>query len=93
MGSFSWIVKAAGGLLFFARRVQGIREEGGKAWDRLITSFAAGLLPLSAWAISGLDVRFGRSRPIGLGLHIDGATFFALGWTLLLWVTASNVHL
>lgn len=130
-GAVLWIVKAAGGLVFFAAllfllagrwdwvwgwvfiglfaaasiahaviliptnpalladRSRGIRE-GTKTWDKLVTSFAAGLLPMAAWAISGLDVRFGWSSPMPLALQVGGAAGFALGWTILLWATASN---
>ena len=130
-GVVSWIVKAVGGLVFFAamlflsagrwdwvwgwifiglflvasivhvliliptnpellaERSRGIRE-GTKSWDKLITSFAAGLLPMASWVISGLDVRNEWSPPMGPALHIGGGIFFALGWALLLWATASN---
>jgi protein-S-isoprenylcysteine O-methyltransferase Ste14 len=72
-----------------ADRSRGIRE-GTKSWDKSIVSFAAGLLPVASWIISGLDVRNGWSPPMALGLHIGGGIFFAVGWALLLWATASN---
>jgi protein-S-isoprenylcysteine O-methyltransferase Ste14 len=73
-----------------AQRSRGIREEGGKSWDKIITSFAAGLLPMTSWVISGLDVRFGWSPSMPLALHLGGVIGFALGWALVLWATASN---
>jgi protein-S-isoprenylcysteine O-methyltransferase Ste14 len=73
-----------------AERAKGIREEGAKGWDKLVTSFAAGLLPLAAWLISGLDVRLTWSSPMPLALQVGGAVGFALGWAILLWATASN---
>jgi protein-S-isoprenylcysteine O-methyltransferase Ste14 len=77
-----------------ADRSRGIRE-GTKGWDKWITSFAAGLLPMASWVISALDVRNEWSPPfewsqMSLGLHVGGGVFFALGWALLLWATASN---
>jgi len=130
-GVVSWIVKAIGGLVFFAallflsagtlswvwgwvflglfavasivhvwiliptnpellaERARGIRENT-KDWDKVINSFASGLLPMASWLISGLDARYGWSSPMSLALHIGGGTFFALGWAMLLWATASN---
>ena len=130
-GVVSWIVKAIGGLVFFAallflsagrwdwvwgwvflglfavasivhvliliptnpellaERSRGIRENT-KDWDKVITSFASGLLPIASWVISGLDARYAWSSPMSLALHIGGGIFFALGWAMLLWATASN---
>lgn len=130
-GVWAWILKAAGGLVFFtlllfllvgrwtwvwgwiflgllaaasaahvvillpinpallAERSRGLRA-GGKTWDKIVVSFAAGLLPLAAWGIAPLDVRFGWSPSMPLAPQIAGAIFFALGWAMILWATASN---
>ena len=72
-----------------AERSRGIRENT-KDWDKVINSFASGLLPIASWVISGLDARYGWSSPMSLALHIGGGIFFALGWAMLLWATASN---
>jgi protein-S-isoprenylcysteine O-methyltransferase Ste14 len=77
-----------------ADRSRGIRE-GTKGWDKWITSFAAGLLPMASWIIAALDVRNEWSSPfewsqMSLALHVGGGVFFALGWAILLWATASN---
>jgi len=50
---------------------------------------------MASWIMSALDVRFEWLPPFGwspmsLALHIGGGIFFALGWALLLWATASN---
>jgi protein-S-isoprenylcysteine O-methyltransferase Ste14 len=75
-----------------ADRSRGIRA-GTKDWDKVITAFAAGLLPMAAWVLSGLDERFGWSAPgMSTALHVGGALFFALGWAMLLWATASNAY-
>jgi protein-S-isoprenylcysteine O-methyltransferase Ste14 len=73
-----------------AERAKGMREEGAKPWDRWLTSFAAGLLPMTAWIMSALDVRFGWSPPMPLALHLVGAAGFALGWAMVIWATVSN---
>jgi len=72
-----------------ADRSRGIRE-GTKGWDKWITSFAAGLLPMASWVIAALDVRNEWSPQMSLVLHVGGSVFFALGWAMLLWATASN---
>ncbi len=72
-----------------AQRSRGLREPGGKTWDKAITSLAVGLLPLAAWIIAGLEVRLGGSA-MPTGLHILGAAGFALGWVLVLWATYAN---
>jgi protein-S-isoprenylcysteine O-methyltransferase Ste14 len=72
-----------------ADRSRGIRE-GTKTWDKFITTFAAGLLPMASWVVSGLDMRNEWSPPMPPAFQIGGAVFFALGWALLLWATASN---
>lgn len=73
-----------------AQRAKGLREEGSKSWDKLIAGFAAGLLPMASWIISGLDVRNEWSPPMSLVLHLGGVMGFALGWAMVLWATASN---
>jgi len=72
-----------------ADRSRGMRE-GTKTWDKFIVSFAAGLLPMASWIMSALDVRNEWSPPMSLGLHLGGGIFFALGWAMGLWATASN---
>jgi protein-S-isoprenylcysteine O-methyltransferase Ste14 len=72
-----------------ADRSRGIRK-GTKGWDRWIASFAAGLLPMASWVIAALDVRSEWSSQMSLALHVGGSVFFALGWTIFLWATASN---
>jgi protein-S-isoprenylcysteine O-methyltransferase Ste14 len=130
-GVMSWIIKAAGGLVFFglllflcagrlewvwawvflclfaaasvvhvailiptnpgllAERAKGLRV-GTKGWDKAIVSLAAGILPMASWIIAALNVRFGWTPPMLLGLQLLGALGFALGWAAVLWATASN---
>jgi protein-S-isoprenylcysteine O-methyltransferase Ste14 len=71
-------------------RSKGLREAGAKGWDRVVAGLAVGLLPLVAWILAGLDVRFGWSPPLPLALHLAGLVAFVLGWAIVLWATASN---
>jgi protein-S-isoprenylcysteine O-methyltransferase Ste14 len=73
-----------------AERSKGLREKGAPLWDQIITSFAVGFLPIAAWIVAALHVRFDWSPAMPLALHIAGAIGFALGWTLILWATYSN---
>jgi protein-S-isoprenylcysteine O-methyltransferase Ste14 len=75
-----------------AERSRGLREEGARGWDRAITGLAAGALPLASWIVAALDVRYGWSAPVSLGLHLGGLAAVALGWGVVLWATASNAH-
>ena len=72
-----------------AERSRGIRK-GTKSWDKWIVAFAAGLLPMASWIISGFDVRFRWSPAMPLALQIAGGVGFALGWAVILWATSSN---
>ncbi|MDY7076402.1 MAG: isoprenylcysteine carboxylmethyltransferase family protein [Chloroflexota bacterium] len=72
-----------------AERARGIRENT-KGWDKVVNTFASGLLPIAAWVVSGLDVRYDWSSPMASALHIGGGILFALGWVMFLWATASN---
>ena len=72
-----------------AEREKGIYDEGVKAWDKRLTSMAGGLMFLP-WIIAGLDLRFGWSAPLPLGLHLGGLLVHALGYALFMWAMASN---
>ncbi len=73
-----------------AARSRGIREPGGKAWDRAITSAAVGLLPLAAWLIAALQVRFDWAPSVAPAIQVLGGVGFAAGWALVLWATYTN---
>ena len=73
-----------------AERAKGLREKNAPTWDKLITGLAAGLLPLIAWIVAGLDIRFGWSPPMSPTLHLGGTVVFVLGWAVILWATVSN---
>jgi protein-S-isoprenylcysteine O-methyltransferase Ste14 len=73
-------------------RGRGLRAEGVKRWDRWIASLAAGVMPIISWIVAGLDVRFGWTGPVPLGIHLVGGLGMALGFGLFLWAMASNAY-
>ncbi len=73
-----------------AERSQGLREKGAPLWDRVITAFAVGILPLASWIIAALHVRSGWSPAMPVELQIVGTLVFILAWGLVLWATFSN---
>lgn len=73
-------------------RGKGLRDEGVKRWDRWIASLAAGVMPMASWIVAGLDVRFGWTGPVPLGVHLAGVIGMAMGFGLFLWAMASNAY-
>jgi protein-S-isoprenylcysteine O-methyltransferase Ste14 len=73
-----------------AERSKGLREQGALLWDQIITSFAVGILPIAAWIVAALHVRFNWSPAMPLVLHIAGMIGFVLAWVLVIWATYSN---
>jgi protein-S-isoprenylcysteine O-methyltransferase Ste14 len=73
-----------------AERSKGLREEGAALWDKVITSFAVGILPVASWVISALHVRFDWSPSMPLAFNICGTIVFVLAWALVIWATNSN---
>ena len=71
-------------------RSGGLRQEGGKAWDRWLAAIAGGILPMISWILAALDYRFGWSIPKPLFLHLIGSDFVAVGWGIFLWAMVSN---
>ena len=72
-----------------AEREQGFRNEGVKGWDKWLAGLAAGMLfPL--WVVAGLDIRFGWTGGIPLGMHLGGLLGEVLGYGLFLWAMVSN---
>jgi protein-S-isoprenylcysteine O-methyltransferase Ste14 len=72
-----------------AERSRGIRRNT-KGWDRIVASLAAGLLPMTSWAVAALDERYHWPPAMSPALQSLGAVVFACGWALFLWATASN---
>jgi protein-S-isoprenylcysteine O-methyltransferase Ste14 len=73
-------------------RGKGLRAEGVKPWDRWISAFAAGLMPIISWVLAGLDLRFGWTGSISLTYHLVGLLGSILGYGLFLWAMASNAY-
>ncbi len=71
-------------------RAGGLRQEGGKRWDRWLASLAAGVFPIVSWYVAGLDLRFAWSSPKPLAIHLIGAGAVALGFALFMWAMVSN---
>lgn len=73
-------------------RGKGLRAEGVKSWDRWISGFGAGVMPLLSWIISGLDYRFGWTGSTALAWHLLGLICSLLGYGLFLWAMAANAY-
>jgi len=73
-----------------AEREQGLRDARIKPWDRWVALLAAGVLPIAAWVVAGLDVRFGWTGPMSLAFHLGGLLATLLGFALFLWAMAAN---
>jgi protein-S-isoprenylcysteine O-methyltransferase Ste14 len=75
-----------------AEREKGSQDRPVKAWDKWITAWAAGVFPITAWVIAGLDFRFQWTAVLPLGYHIGGLLVMVLGYALFLWAMASNAY-
>ena len=73
-----------------AEREKGTQARPVKAWDRWITAFAAGVFPIAAWIVAGLDFRFRWTAGLPLGYHLGGLLVMVLAYALFLWAMASN---
>jgi protein-S-isoprenylcysteine O-methyltransferase Ste14 len=72
-----------------AERQRGFWVAGAKGWDKWITTAAGGLM-FAPWIVAGLDVRFGWTGPLPLGVHLGGLGLVLLGYGLFLWAMAAN---
>ena len=73
-------------------RAGGLRQEGGKRWDRWLAALAAGVFPVASWYIAGLDLRYAWSSPKPLAVHLIGAGLVILGFALFMWAMVSNAY-
>ncbi len=73
-------------------RAGGLRQEGGKRWDRWVAMLSGGVFPIASWYIAGLDLRFAWSSPKPLAVHLIGTGMLVLGWTLFMWAMVSNAY-
>lgn len=73
-------------------RAGGLRQEGGKRWDRWVAMLSGGVFPIASWYVAGLDLRFAWSSPKPLAVHLLGTGMLVLGWTLFMWAMVSNAY-
>lgn len=71
-------------------RAGGLRQEGGKRWDRWLAALAGGVFPMVSWYVAGLDLRLSWSSPKPLAIHLLGAGLVVLGWAIFMWAMVSN---
>ena len=65
------------------------RQRSTKTWDTVILS-VIGLATLAKYIIAGLDVRYGWTAGMGLGLQVGALVVAALGYALGNWAMAAN---
>jgi protein-S-isoprenylcysteine O-methyltransferase Ste14 len=73
-------------------RSGGLRQAGGKQWDRWLAMLAGGVFPMISWILAGLDLRLSWSSQKPISFHLSGATLVGLGWGLFLWAMVSNAY-
>jgi len=73
-------------------RAGGLRQEGGKRWDRWLAALAGGVFPIASWYVAGLDLRFAWSSPKPLAVHLIGMGAVILGFALFMWAMVSNAY-
>jgi protein-S-isoprenylcysteine O-methyltransferase Ste14 len=73
-----------------AEREKGLRDKRVARWDKWVAGLGAGVFPVLSWVVAGLDVRFGWTGPVGLGVHLAGLALMLAGYALFLWAMASN---
>lgn len=73
-----------------AERNRGLRTEGTKRWDILLTPIAGGVMPLISWVIAGLDQRFDWTGETAVHWHLAGLLATMLGMALFLWALGAN---
>lgn len=65
-------------------------QPGTKTWDKVLVRLAAGYLPMAAWIVAGLDVRYGWTTQIGPPQQIAALAVTALGYAVVVWAMAAN---
>lgn len=65
-------------------------KRGAKAWDIVLGSLAALVLPMATWTVAGLNGRFGWSLPLSPVVWWFGLLLFVAGWGIVLWAMAAN---
>jgi protein-S-isoprenylcysteine O-methyltransferase Ste14 len=65
------------------------RKKGDKSWDTVLLSIV-GLATMAKYIVAGLDVRFGWTTQVPLGLQVAALVIAALGYALGTWAMAAN---
>lgn len=73
-----------------AERQKGIRDQGVKDWDKVLSPLAAGVFPIASWIVAGLNERFHWTEPMPPAYHVAGLVVTLLGYGLFLWAMACN---
>lgn len=66
-------------------------RRGAKSWDTAILSIL-GIVQLARYVVAGLDQRYGWTGGIPLFAQIAALIVCVLGYTLVVWATASNAY-
>jgi protein-S-isoprenylcysteine O-methyltransferase Ste14 len=88
---------AAQAVIFIPRSPELLAERSGyksgtKRWDLVIVGLAVVLLPMIAWAVAGLDVRFGWPPAFAAWVQIAGAAAYLLGYAVVIAAMAANAY-
>lgn len=67
-------------------------QKGTKRWDVAISVLAAVVLPIMAWVVAGLDVRFGWTPEFAVWVHVVGAVAWLAGYALTIWAMLANAY-
>ena len=89
-----WVI--ANALVMIPRNVELLAErlgpqKGAKRWDTILMSFI-GLAVLARLIVAGLDLRFGWTEEIPLGLQTAALVVAVLGYALGVWALAVNSY-
>jgi protein-S-isoprenylcysteine O-methyltransferase Ste14 len=61
-----------------------------KAWDKIIMPLAAGLMPLAAWIIAGLNLRWDWYPVLGPSWQLIGFMLTVIGHAIVVWAMGAN---
>jgi len=73
-----------------AQRAKRIAETDAPAWDKVLVTLAASILPYVTWVVAALDFRFGWTERMPLALHLAAVVVWVLAWIWILWATVAN---
>jgi protein-S-isoprenylcysteine O-methyltransferase Ste14 len=65
-------------------------QKGAKGSDIIVLSLAAGILPIVAWIIAGLDFRNGWTVPMSPVVVAAGLVVWLVGYGITIWSMAAN---